>query len=113
MVVSAFQSINNWVGLSVTTIRIEGYVSIVLKTVVAFGLVFQLPIIIFVLGCLGVVSSKGLRAKRKAAIVIAFIVSMFLTPPDPMSQIIMAVPLCFLYEISIWAVWLKEKGSFK
>lgn len=113
MVVVAFQAINNWVGLSVTTIRIEGYVSIVLKTVVAFGLVFQLPIIIFVLGCLGVVSSKGLRAKRKAAIVIAFIVSMFLTPPDPMSQIIMAVPLCFLYEISIWAVWLKEKGSFK
>lgn len=113
MIVVAFQSINKWVGLSVTTMRIEGYISIVLKTIVAFGLVFQLPIIIFVLGCLGVVSSKGLRAKRKAAIVIAFIVSMFLTPPDPMSQIIMAVPLCFLYEISIWAVWLKEKGSFK
>ena len=38
---------------------------------------------------------------------------MFLTPPDPMSQIFMAVPLCLLYELSIWAVWLKEKGTFR
>ncbi len=111
IVVSAFQAINNWVGLPVTTIRIEGYIAIVLKTIIAFGLVFQLPLVIFILGYFGIVSSAGLRSKRRTAIVIAFVVAMFLTPPDPMSQIIMAVPLCILYELSIWAVWLKEKGK--
>ncbi|MBR2488365.1 MAG: twin-arginine translocase subunit TatC, partial [Kiritimatiellae bacterium] len=54
-----------------------------------------------------------LREKRRIAIVVAFVLSMFLTPPDPMSQIVMAVPLCLLYEISIWAVWLREKGRFR
>ena len=112
MIVSAFQSINAWVGLTVDTIRIEGYISIVLKTIIAFGLVFQMPLVIFVLGWFGIVTSKGLREKRRIAIVLSFVLAMFLTPPDPMSQIIMAVPLCLLYELSIWAVWLKEKGSF-
>ena len=111
MVVTALQAINEWVGLPVTTIRIEGYISIVLKTVIAFGLVFQMPLVISVLGFFGLVTSKGLRAKRRVAIVLAFVVAMFLTPPDPMSQLVMAVPLCLLYELSIWAVWLREKGS--
>ena len=110
LVVSAFQSINEWVGLPVTTIRIEGYISIVLKTVMAFGLVFQLPLVLFVLGWFGVVTSELLRAKRRFAIVASFVVAMFLTPPDPMSQLIMAIPLCLLYELSIWAVWLRERA---
>lgn len=111
MVVAVFQQINSWVGLPVTTIRIEGYISIVLKTIIAFGLVFQLPLIIFVLGWFGVITSQGLREKRRVSIVMSFVLSMFLTPPDPMSQLMMAIPLCLLYEFSIWAVWLKEKGS--
>ncbi len=113
MIVIAFQEINNWVGLPVETIRIEGYISIILKTIIAFGLVFQLPLIIFVLGWFGIVTSTGLRAKRRVVIVLSFIVSMFLTPPDPMSQLMMAVPLCLLYEVSIWAVWLREKLSLQ
>jgi sec-independent protein translocase protein TatC len=111
MVVAVFQQINAWVGLPVTTIRIEGYISIVLKTIIAFGLVFQLPLIIFVLGWFGVISAQGLRDKRRISIVMAFVLSMFLTPPDPMSQLLMAIPLCLLYELSIWAVWLKEKST--
>ncbi|MCQ2368670.1 MAG: twin-arginine translocase subunit TatC [Kiritimatiellae bacterium] len=110
MVVTAFQEINNWVGLPVTTIRIEGYISIVLKTILAFGLVFQLPLILFVLGTFGIVSSTALKEKRRVAIVLSFVLAMFLTPPDPMSQFLMALPLCLLYEVSIWAVWLKEKS---
>ena len=112
MVVTAFQAINKWVGFEMEILRIENYISIVLKTIIAFGLVFQLPLIIFVLGWFGVVSSKALREKRRIAIVLSFFIAMFLTPPDPMSQIFMAVPLCILYEVSIWAVWLKEKGTF-
>ena len=110
LVVSAFQAINGWIGLPVTAVRIEGYISIVLKTIIAFGLVFQLPLVIFVLGWFGLVTSESLRAKRRSAIVAAFVVAMFLTPPDPMSQLVMAVPLCLLYELSIWAVWLRERS---
>jgi len=113
MVVVAFQKINAWVGLPVTTIRIEGYISIVLKTIIAFGLVFQLPLILFVLGWFGIITSEGLRKHRRIAIVLAFFISMFLTPPDPMSQVFMAIPLCLLYEVSIWAIWLKEKGTIR
>ena len=113
MVVTAFQAINRWVGFEMEILRIENYISIVLKTIIAFGLVFQMPLILFVLGWFGIITSKTLREKRRVAIVLAFFLAMFLTPPDPMSQFFMAVPLCVLYEISIWAIWLKEKGSFK
>lgn len=113
LVVVAFRQIGDWMGIPQQIITIDTYVPVVLKLIVAFGLVFQMPLIIFVLGCFGLVSSKALREKRRAAIVIAFVLAMFLTPPDPMSQIMMAVPLCLLYEVSVWAVWLKEKGSFR
>lgn len=112
MVVTAFQAINRWVGFEMEVLRVENYISIVLKTIIAFGLVFQIPLIIFVLGWFGLVSSAALREKRRVAIVLAFFLAMFLTPPDPMSQLMMAIPLCLLYEVSIWAVWLKEKGTF-
>ena len=113
MVVQAFQANNRWVGFEMEILRIENYISIVLKTIIAFGRVFQMPLILFVLGWFGILTSKLLREKRRVAIVLSFFISMFLTPPDPMSQIFMAVPLCILYEVSIWAIWLKEKGKFK
>lgn len=110
LVVGAFREMNEWMGLGTSEIRIEGYIAIVMKTIIAFGLVFQLPLVIFVLGWFGVVTSASLKSKRRAAIVVSFIAAMFLTPPDPMSQIFMAIPLCLLYELSIWAVWLRERS---
>ena len=112
MIVVAFQAINRWVGFEMEILRIENYISIVLKTIIAFGLVFQLPLILFVLGWFGILTSKVLREKRRVALVLSFFLAMFLTPPDPMSQFFMAIPLSILYKISIWAVWLKEKGTF-
>ena len=113
LVVVAFRQIGRWMGIEQQIITIDTYIPIVLKLIVAFGLVFQMPLIIFVLGCFGMVTSQALREKRRIAIVVIFVLSMFLTPPDPMSQVVMAVPLCLLYEISIWSVWLREKGRFR
>ena len=110
--VAFFDFVNSWVHLPVTVVRIEGYTSIILKLIIAFGLVFQIPLGLFVLGWLGLISSSTLRSCRKFAIVIAFFLGMALTPPDPMSQIMMALPLCLFYELSVWGVWLKEKLDF-
>lgn len=107
-VVRFFNMVNGWVGLSVTKIQIENYVPLILKLVLAFGLVFQVPLLLFVLGWLGIISSDSLRRWRRFAIVLAFFLGMVLTPPDPMSQILMAVPLILLYELSVWGVYFKE-----
>jgi sec-independent protein translocase protein TatC len=109
LVVTAFQNVNAWIGLPVETIRIEGYISILFKTIVAFGLVFQLPLVVLSMGWFCLVTSAALRRGRRTVVVLAFFVAMFLTPPDPMSQSAMAVPLCVLYELSVWLVWLKER----
>ena len=110
-VVRFFDVVNSWVGLSVTEVQIENFVPLVLKLVLAFGLVFQIPLLLFVLGWLGVISSDSLRSWRRFAIVLAFFLGMVLTPPDPMSQLLMAIPLILLYEISIWGVYFKEVCS--
>ncbi|MGN0852344.1 MAG: twin-arginine translocase subunit TatC [Kiritimatiellia bacterium] len=110
-VVRFFDLVNNWVGLSVTEIQVENYVPLIMKLILAFGLVFQVPLLLFVLGWLGVITSGQLRAWRRFAIVLAFFFGMVLTPPDPMSQILMAVPLVLLYELSIWGVRFKELCS--
>ena len=68
----------------------------------AFGIAFQLPIILVGLALAGVVTPKWLASQRKYAILIAFIVGAILTPPDATSQIMLSVPLCLLYELSIW-----------
>ena len=107
-VVRFFDVVNHWLGLSVTEVQIENYVPLIMKLILAFGLVFQVPLLLFVLGWLGVITSDALRSWRRFAIVFAFFLGMVLTPPDPMSQLMMAVPLILLYELSIWGVRFKE-----
>lgn len=109
LALSTLMVINRWMGVTVPFLQVEAYIGFVLKVMLAFGLAFQFPLILVVLGWLGLVTSAGLRKRRGLAIVVIFTVAMFLTPPDPLSQIIMALPMCFLYELTIWLVWLRER----
>lgn len=89
--------------------RVSEYLTLVTTLLLAFGLSFQLPVVLSLGGLAGLVSSQMLRTGRRYAIVAVFVVAAIVTPPDPISQITLAVPLCLLYEISIWCVWLIER----
>ncbi len=90
--------------------KVSEYLSLIMTLIFSFGLVFQLPVVTTLMARAGLLSSQGLKDKRKWAIVIAFVVAAVLTPPDPVSQIGLAVPTILLYEISIWCAQWIEKG---
>ena len=89
--------------------KVSEYLSLIMTLVLSFGLVFQLPVITTLLARVGLLTSAWLAEKRKFAIVMAFIVAAVLTPPDPMSQIGLALPTILLYEIAIHAARLVER----
>ncbi|MCB2102336.1 MAG: twin-arginine translocase subunit TatC [Rhodobacterales bacterium] len=89
--------------------KVGEYLSLVMRLIFAFGLCFELPVIMTLLARVGIVSSKGMREKRKYAIVFAFVAAAVLTPPDVISQIMLAVPTMILYEISIFAAMAVER----
>jgi sec-independent protein translocase protein TatC len=84
--------------------RVSEYLGLIMTLILAFGLVFQLPVVTTLMARVGMISAATLVEKRKWAIVIAFVVAAVLTPPDPVSQIGLALPTILLYEISIWLV---------
>ena len=92
---------------------VREYLSFSIKLLFAFGVIFELPLFIFFLARLGMVTAKGLRKKRKYAILIAFIVSAILTPPDVVTQILMSGPLIILYELGIWVAHFFGKKKKK
>ena len=89
--------------------RVSEYLDLVMKMVFAFGLCFQLPVALTLLGRVGIIGSAGLIRNRRYAIVGVFVLAAVVTPPDVISQISLAIPILLLYEISIISVKLVEK----
>jgi len=89
--------------------KVNEYLSLVMKLIFAFGLSFQLPVVLSLLARIGVIDSDFLKKRRKYVIVIIFAAAALLTPPDPITQIGLAIPLLILYELSIFSVKIIEK----
>ena len=89
--------------------KVSEYLSLIMTLIFSFGLVFQLPVVTTLMARVGLLSSETLAEKRKWAIVMAFVAAAILTPPDPVSQIGLAVPTILLYEISIWSARMVER----
>lgn len=88
--------------------KVSEYLNLVTALILAFGLCFQLPVVMTLLGLAGLISSKFMSESRRYAIVAVVVLAAIVTPPDPISQLMLAVPLVILYEISIWCVRLIE-----
>ena len=102
-------------GNSGVPIRLEAkmgeYLSLMMRFIFAFGLAFQLPVVLGLMAKVGIVTHTSLKKFRKYAIVIAFLSAAFLTPPDPFSQISLALPIILLYEVSIYIAKIIQKNK--
>ena len=93
--------------------KVNEYLSLVMKLIFAFGISFQLPVILSLLARIGIVDSNFLKKRRKYVVIIIFAAAALLTPPDPITQIGLAIPLLILYELSIFSVKFIEKKELE
>ena len=91
------------------TARVSEYLSLIMALILGFGICFQLPVVLTLLARAGLITADALKRYRRHAIFAVFVVAAVLTPPDPISQIALAVPTVLLYELSIYAVKLAEQ----
>ena len=93
--------------------KVNEYLSLIMRLIFAFGISFQLPILLNLLARIGIVNADYLRTRRRYVIVIIFTLAAILTPPDPITQVGLAIPLLLLYELSIFTVKFTEKKKKK
>ena len=93
--------------------KVNEYLSLIMRLIFAFGISFQLPILLNLLARIGVVNSDDLKKRRRYVIVIIFALAAILTPPDPITQVGLAIPLLLLYELSIFTVKFTERKKEK
>ena len=110
----SFESTGGSTGLPIQLeAKVNEYLSLIMKLIFAFGLSFQLPVVLSLLARVGIVDAKFLRDRRKYVVVMIFAAAALLTPPDPITQIGLAIPLLILYELSIFSVNIIEKKNKK
>lgn len=92
---------------------VDNYLNFVMKFIFGFGISFLLPVLLMLLEKAGIITLAQLKGGRRYAIVGAFAIAAVLTPPDVVSQLLLAIPLCILYELAIIAIWLTHRGKAK
>ena len=106
----SFESLGNNTNLPIQLeAKVNEYLSLIMRLIFAFGISFQLPILLNLLARIGIVNSEYLKTRRRYVIVIIFALAAFLTPPDPITLVGLAIPLLLLYELSIFTVKFTEK----
>ena len=112
MFCQVFSFIQSFAPKSITaTPDIEAYLSFVLTMFLAFGTAFEVPIVVIVLARMSIVSIQKLKDFRGYFVVLAFVIAAIVTPPDVVSQLALAIPMCLLYEVGIWAAQIFIKHT--